>query len=217
MFKKLWLMALSTIVLWSPLLWIASADSTSYSFVWSTNTYSPNSLTVSNDSSISNVSYSVQEACSEYDFGETCWFYVVNSSHTQVICRIEVSDWELQNDGCSNSNISAWQYAICSDPFCWEYPDYATNVSFPSISFNLNYTSSWDSWDSSSWWSDSDWSISVPSWFTDSVNWLVSNFAWSIWNYAPTLIIVWLGVVLLFTFWWVIRSWAVRILSKKWR
>jgi len=191
MFKKLWLIALSTIVLWSPLFWIASAsESVVLSWSSSSDVYTPSTITFNQDVVLDEENFS-NISCSD---GCTMIF---NDYWT---CNLDYSDsLVVKSSDADNCSLSAWTYQILRDDWDW----------FASIT--LTYGSS------SSWGSDSDWSIAVPSWFTDSVNWLVSNFAWSIWNYAPTLIIIWLGVVLLFTFWWVIRSWAVRILSKKWR
>lgn len=201
MLKKFWLLALSTIVLWSPLLSIASAAD--YTFTSSSYTdwvYSPNFFTLSSSSVIDSISYT--EHSSQYgaicvcnSLEEDC-SYDYEWTNDNLLCSFNTDSNE---NSCENKSLSAWTY----------YVGPCTDQSFASVTLNISSSSSWGS--------DSDWSIGIPSWFTDSVNWLVSNFAWSFWNYAPTLILVWLGVVLLFTFWWIIRSWAVRIFNRRWK
>lgn len=209
MFKKLWLIALSTIVLWSPLLWIASADTLDwYTSEWVICKYSETTDYLTDSSALNGATCS-----SEVDLD---WSYM-KSVCFETSSLPFLLDWGYGYDYWNKTNVSISPYCInWYQVFDDWFSFYENDEDLISIPMTIYFSPSSITPPSSSAW-DSDWSISVPSWFTDSVNWLVSNFAWSIWNYAPTLIIIWLGVVLLFTFWWVIRSWAVRILSKKWR
>ena len=212
MFKKLWLMALSSLALLFPVLSLASADTVDWFTSDSTICTTTPELYDNEDGTYTfSDSTLMQEGC--YDSENYLANFCVESSDTPYDLT-----YYYYWGNYSDRTVSVSNSVVCFD---WNY---ALAFTDDSLKFNKNWTfkfyysmSEITPPSSSAWGSDSDWSISVPSWFTDSVNWLVSNFAWSIWNYAPTLIIVWLGVVLLFTFWWIIRSWAVRIFNRKWR
>lgn len=221
MLKKLWLIALSSLLVLPAL---SSADSSLY-FTWLPNhTYSPNTFTVSTSSNISNLSYNIRNECSE-DEDWSCDFTIRLSSDNSKVCSTIVEWGELTEDTCGNLDLYAWDYKVCVWNSCsWYWDAYAfDNVSFtlvPNVDTPVDPEDPVDPENPEDPENpDTDWSISIPSWFTDSINWLVSSFAWSIWNYAPTIIIVWLGVVLLFAFWWYIRHASSELftLNRKWK
>ena len=212
MLKKLWLLALSSLALLSPVLSFASANTVD----WFTSSSDICKVSFLNTESLDYTDFS---SCNFNDLSENTYYMCVSSS--------DVPYYVVYWDEDDNYNYVSSSYSCfptihrLQDSVIYFLSDYGLWADYAWVEKDISWiaylSSNEVSYSSSAWDSDSDWSISVPSWFTDSVNWLVSNFAWSIGNYAPTLIIVWLGVVLLFTFWWVIRSWAVRMFSKKWR
>lgn len=61
------------------------------------------------------------------------------------------------------------------------------------------------------------WAITIPDGFVSSIEGYVNNFATSMGNFAPYIIMVGVPLLLVFVFWWTIRSWVSGIFTRKGR
>lgn len=201
----------------SPLLSIASADSTTLNFSASSSNYSPETFTLSEDSTISDILYTIPNYCSEEE-DWACALFIIDTSINASFCSVQVDMGDELVDECTDEILEAWTYKLC-----WNQTCSVLNYDFfPFSSVSLTFDSSSSSWggdtpvdpdpdDPEIWWSDSDsvfpW-LNVPSSFTSWITELVENFWGTIANWLPVVILVALWITAIFALFRVVRWYA---------
>lgn len=181
-----------------PIIWLLGmwlyASASDYSYVEdenSDNLYSPATL-ITEWGDIS--SFTLWE-CSH----SVCEFSLLDSSSNVVYSVADNCSNASSLSNCLSSlnwkSIEAWNYTVWANNY----------EAFSTVSFTISSSS--DS-------SDSDWIITIPSNFVSGLNSLLTNFWNTIVNWLPTIILLWLGIVAVFSLFRVVRNYSKK--SFKW-
>ena len=109
-------------------------------------------------------------------------------SWNSAFCRIDYQ-YEFDIYTCDWKTLLPWTYRVVSQTF-----DY-----FDSITFSIVPENSW------AWTVDPEIPLDVVWSFKTTLQWLVSDLVIWFYNYLPLVIVIWIGVLMIFTLRWYIR------------
>ena len=186
MLKKLWLIALSSLLVLPA---FTSADTNSFEFSKVGSSYSPSSFTT-NGWVLWNISL---WSCQWYN---KCAFSIKDTSNTDLCYLLyATSSSSIQINTCSDLELSDWSYTISTRSSQWLFDMISFDVVWQTIPVDPETPENSD----------------VLWFFWSTLEWLVGNLLSSFGGILPTLILVWFGVLVVFVFWWYIKHASVEL------